>query len=239
MDQEKIKKVPWGIFEALAVFLIFLLISFFAPEIKKVTDLIMGSFSLDLSLIDLFFIFSIFQFIIFIGYILLVVKGKYKLNFKIFMKRKYSLGEIGKYGLISSAVLFFSTMVISTLIFAMFPVQGEPQDILNIFGEAGNKWEMVAVFISAAVLAPISEELYFRGFLYKALRNKYSEGVGIAIASVIFASVHFDLYRFVPFFTAGIILNHIYEKYENILIPMIAHSVWNGIMVLALFSTMG
>jgi len=239
MEQENVKKVPWGILESLAVFLIFLLLSYFAPEIKSLADFILGKVSFNLSLIEIFIIFSIFQFIIFVGYIILIVKGRYKVDLKIFFAKEYSLGEIIKYGLISSAILFFITMAVSVIIFMMFPTQGEPQDIIDIFGYAGTKWEMVLVFIGAAVLAPISEELYFRGFLYKAFRNKFSQGIAIAAASVIFGALHFDLYRFVPFFTAGVILNHIYEKYENILIPIIAHSVWNGIMVLALFSTMG
>lgn len=239
MEQENVRKVPWGILEALAVFIIFLLLSYFGSEVKALAELLMGDFSLNLSMIEIFLIFSIIQFVIFAGYILAIVKGKYKLDLKIFFEKKYTPGEIIKHGLISSAILFFVTMAVSVIIFMMFPAQGEPQDIIYIFGDAGTKWEMILVFIAAAILAPVSEELYFRGFLYKALRSKFSQGIAIASASVIFGALHFDLYRFVPFFTAGVILNHIYEKYENILIPIIAHSVWNGIMVLALFSTMG
>lgn len=239
MEQENTKKTPWGILEALAIFFVFLIISFFAPEVKIITEKIGELFSINLSLIELFIVFSLIQFLIFTGYIFLILKGKYKLDFKVFFEKKYSFSEIVKYGLISSIVLFVVTMAASIIMVLMFPTTGEPQDIVNIFAYAGTGWEMFLVFIAAAVLAPISEELYFRGFLYKAFRNKFSQGVGVALTSTIFGLLHFDLYRFVPFFIAGVILNHIYEKYENILIPIIAHSLWNGIMVITFFLTMG
>lgn len=239
MYEENIKKVAWGILESLAIFFIFLILSFFAPEMKIITEKISEWFSLDLSLIEIFLIFSLIQFIIFIGYIFLILKGRYKKSFKVFFGKSYSLGEIIKHGLTSSIILFIATMVASIIMLFMFPTAGEAQDIINIFALAGTKGEMFLVFIAAAVLAPISEELYFRGFLYKAFRNKYSQGIAIALASTIFGALHFDLYRFVPFFIAGVILNHIYEKYDNILIPMIAHGTWNGIMVLTFFLTAG
>ncbi|NCC82425.1 MAG: hypothetical protein EOM04_09185, partial [Clostridia bacterium] len=102
MEQENVKKVPWGILESLAVFLIFLLLLYFAPEIKNLADFILGKVSFNLSLIEIFIIFSIFQFIIFVGYIILIVKGRYKVDLKIFFAKEYSPGEIIKYGLISS-----------------------------------------------------------------------------------------------------------------------------------------
>lgn len=239
MEEENIKKVPWGILESLAIFFIFLILSFIAPEMKIVTEKISEWFFLDLSLIEIFLIFSLIQFSVFIGYIFLILKGRYRENFKVFFGKKYFLGEIVKHGVTSSIILFLVTMAASIIMLFLFPTTGEVQDIINIFALAGTKKDMFLVFIAASVLAPISEELYFRGFLYKAFRNKYSQGIAIALTSTIFGALHFDLYRFVPFFIAGVILNHVYEKYDNILIPIIAHGTWNGIMVLTFFLTAG
>lgn len=239
MDEDNEKKLPWGIFEALAIFFIFLVFTVFSPEIKLIVENILGHFTDQVSLIETFLVLSLVQFSIFIGYIYLILKVRYKMDFKVFFAKSYQFEEIIKYGLSSSVILFLAAILVMVIMALMFPSIGEAQDITNIFAYAETKWEIFLVFIVAVVLAPISEELYFRGFLYKALRNKFSQGVAIASASIVFGAVHFDLYRFVLFFIAGVILSHIYEKYDNILIPMIAHGTWNGIMVLIFFSTVG
>lgn len=239
MDRNQIKKVPWAIWEALAIFFLFLLLTWFSPSILAFFEGIGEEFSISLGLIELFLILSIFQLLIFFAWIGFIVKFKHKSDFAFLMERKFSFAELIQKGLASSLILFVTTMAASLAIFMYFPIDTDPQLVNDIFGLAISPKEKIIIFIAAVIIAPLTEEVYFRGFLYRALRNRYSQGMAISISSVIFSALHFDFYRFVPLFIAGVILNHIYDRYQNIILPIIAHGVWNAIMILTLFSTMG
>ncbi len=237
-DQEE-KKVPWSITEALFIFVIFMAIAFLASEIRFTIEYVLNIFSIELSIFGFFVFFSLIQFLIFILYIYYIVVIKYKCSLSVFNPVNYSFSELVKYGLLSSLLVFGATFFAALVMFFLFPESAEPQAIVDFLVFAESNKEMILVVIVTVFFAPVSEELFFRGFLYKALRNRLPVGLAIAISSVIFGAVHFDLYRFVPLFVAGVVLGHLYEKYKNLWIPIVAHGVWNGIMTMALFASMG
>ena len=53
----------------------------------------------------------------------------------------------------------------------------------------------------------------------------------LVITSLIFAAMHFDLYRLVLLWLAGMWLNILRLKCDSIYSAMIAHSVWNTLMI--------
>ena len=42
------------------------------------------------------------------------------------------------------------------------------------------------------VLAPFAEELFFRGFVYRALRNRLSTAQATGVVAVVFGSIHYS-----------------------------------------------
>ncbi len=70
------------------------------------------------------------------------------------------------------------------------------------------------------------EEVYFRGFLYPALRQHFGAAKGIIITALFFSCMHFDLYRLIPIAAGGIGLTYLYERSGNIWTNIIAHGVW-------------
>jgi hypothetical protein len=86
------------------------------------------------------------------------------------------------------------------------------------------------------VIAPIAEEIIFRGFLYGALRNRLGAGAAAAISGVIFGCAHLttsgDSWQIVPplaFF--GIALCLLYERTGSILPCIATHMLLNGIAI--------
>lgn len=112
----------------------------------------------------------------------------------------------------------------------------------------GNTWEnskteamqknitfftVLIAFISAAVISPIYEEIFYRGFLYRWLRTRLGINGGIFVSSLIFTIVHIPTYNVMPVnFISGIIFALAYERTNSIWPSVIIHGLTNGIMVL-------
>ncbi|WP_377890868.1 CPBP family intramembrane glutamic endopeptidase [Alkalihalobacillus sp. R86527] len=88
-------------------------------------------------------------------------------------------------------------------------------------------------FISAAIISPIYEEIFYRGFLYKWFRMKWGVGAGIVLSSLIFTIVHIPTYNTLPVnFISGVIFAWTYEKSGSIWPGIIIHGTFNGIAVI-------
>lgn len=87
-------------------------------------------------------------------------------------------------------------------------------------------------FLSAAVVSPIYEEIFYRGFLYKWIRGKWGVGAGLLVSSLIFTIVHIPTYNTLPVnFLSGMIFAWTYEKSGSIVPGIIIHGVFNGLAV--------
>ena len=86
-------------------------------------------------------------------------------------------------------------------------------------------------FIGAVFIAPVSEELLFRGVLFNRLKIIKGAPFGIVVSSILFGSLHF--YGGAPFLhvmTAtvfGMLMCVFYMKYDNILMNMAVHFLGN------------
>lgn len=88
-------------------------------------------------------------------------------------------------------------------------------------------------FVSAAIISPIYEEIFYRGFLYKWIRLKWGVGCGIVVSSLIFTIVHIPTYNTLPVnFISGIIFAWTYEKTNSILPAILIHGTFNGIAII-------
>ncbi len=89
----------------------------------------------------------------------------------------------------------------------------------------------VVIFLASGVLAPITEELLFRGLIYKRLRNRFGIIASMIFGSLLFGIVHGNLVQFIYAFLLGSIFSYIYEKFKTIIAPIIAHAGANIIAV--------
>lgn len=227
---------PWGILEALAVLIVInvlaLIIRNFGQEwLIFLTGFLPGG----ITLINKLLISSIIQTFLFLFFIGLIVLGKYKLSIKYLGLVKTRSGRWLKTGLLNGIILFFVVLLIGALLSRLFPVEIKPQPIEEIIVSAQTGWEKVIPFIVVSLLAPVSEELYFRGFLYPALRSRMGVFKGILVTSLIFGGLHFDWFRMIPLSFGGIWLNWLYEKSGSLYCSIIAHGVWNGIMTILIY----
>ncbi|WP_404351885.1 CPBP family intramembrane metalloprotease [Sutcliffiella horikoshii] len=87
-------------------------------------------------------------------------------------------------------------------------------------------------FFSAAVISPIYEEIFYRGFLYKWIRGKWGVSAGLIVSSLIFTIVHIPTYNTLPVnFLSGMIFAWTYERSGSVVPGIIIHGVFNGLAV--------
>lgn len=84
-------------------------------------------------------------------------------------------------------------------------------------------------FITTTLLAPLEEELTFRGMMFKRFNIKRNAISSILISTLIFTFGHAYL-NMPSTFLFGINLSIIYLKYSNIFIPMLIHGLYNLII---------
>jgi len=78
------------------------------------------------------------------------------------------------------------------------------------------------------IIIPILEEFIFRKFLFKLLAlNRTKLLIPIIITNLAFSFLHLDFDYFLILFISGLLLSNIYLRSQNILIPILAHSFVN------------
>lgn len=90
-----------------------------------------------------------------------------------------------------------------------------------------NKFSLIVVGLQIILLAPLAEELFFRGFVYKLVRNRYKFLASAILTSLLFAFLHRTPQNILPLFTISMAICYLYEKTQNILAPVIFHSLHN------------
>ncbi|EFH89086.1 type II CAAX endopeptidase family protein [Ktedonobacter racemifer] len=95
-----------------------------------------------------------------------------------------------------------------------------------------------ATLAAGVLVAPICEEIFFRGFLLGGLRRSMSNGWAIIISAVVFALAHFDPGSFAVLLVIGLILGYLRCRMRSIWPGILLHTLNNAysslLIVLAL-----
>jgi membrane protease YdiL (CAAX protease family) len=78
------------------------------------------------------------------------------------------------------------------------------------------------------IVAPIMEEMLFRGVLYPSIKQAGYPKVALWSTSLLFAFSHGNAMAFVPLLFMAVILIFLYETTENLLAPILTHSLFNA-----------
>ncbi|MBC7229827.1 MAG: CPBP family intramembrane metalloprotease [Actinobacteria bacterium] len=86
------------------------------------------------------------------------------------------------------------------------------------------------VFIAGLIIivaAPICEELFFRGYLYPAMRDRMGLWGAAFLNGFLFSAVHFSVFGLIGRTLAGVIFCLLYEYNDNLWSPITAHALNN------------
>lgn len=83
------------------------------------------------------------------------------------------------------------------------------------------------LILSEGLIGPILEEYLFRGVVYHKLKELYTTKNAMIYCTIIFALFHGNLLQIIFALLLGTILILLYERYQDIKIPILFHSIVN------------
>jgi len=110
------------------------------------------------------------------------------------------------------------------------------QQSVEVFRQVTRPSQIIDFLLQAVFLAPMIEELFFRGFLLTFLKNYMPTWIALVVGAGIFAVAHQNLDSVLPLWLLGIVLGVAYEHTGCILLPMGIHACFNlttGLTLLA------
>jgi membrane protease YdiL (CAAX protease family) len=100
---------------------------------------------------------------------------------------------------------------------------------------APNSVILLFILVFAFTLAPVIEEIFYRGFLYGALKTRFSVPVAMTIQALVFALWHrYDFLNTFCVFLIGIALAIVYEKRKSLYSPIFVHAIKNAMFAVFL-----
>ena len=127
--------------------------------------------------------------------------------------------------LICTAIIAFSAKVISTRL-------GHPA------GSAFDYWEPrmergpLRLLLLAVAVAPLVEEVYFRGFLYNSLRAICPGWIAVLLQALLFGLGHaYEPLGVIVTFVIGLLFAAIYEWRKTLLATVLVHGIYNLIVI--------
>lgn len=80
--------------------------------------------------------------------------------------------------------------------------------------------------VTSTTLAPISEEIVFRGWLFNGLKRRFQVWPAILLSSLAFAAIHPSI-SLITTFVFGVLVAIAYEKTQNIWVSILIHALNN------------
>lgn len=129
--------------------------------------------------------------------------------------------------------LFFISAVV---LISSLPLPEPAEWYVVKMGEMVHPSKIVFTILTVSVLAPLLEELIFRGAVEREFLKSYSPPVAILLSALMFGAIHQNLWQMVPAFLYGIIFGWLYYKFRNIWITIGLHSLNNTLSVVLAYA---
>ncbi len=140
-------------------------------------------------------------------------------------------------GYFAALPAFMIVMVTAVLLAEFFHYEPPAHPLVNIFLEEAARSPLLLGFsiFLACVIGPFFEEVFFRGFCYPIIREKYGAGIAMVVTASLFAFIHESTFAFWPIFVLGLALAYVYEKRRNLIAPWVLHMVHNSLFIAYFF----
>lgn len=201
---------------------------------------LLGSFGFSLEFYNQIVVNSVFSVVLYLLSIAIIMGVPY-----IVLKEKTTREELGltrlpswtdiiitPAGLIIYFVLSSILILFATQVFPWFDVNQVQE---TGFSEVSQQYELILAFMSLVVLAPIAEELLFRGYLYGRLKKYMPIWLAILATSVTFGFVHGAWNLAVDTFALSVIMCVLRESTGSLWASILLHMAKNGVAFYILF----
>ena len=173
-----------------------------------------------------------------IGVVLYFIVKKYDQNIRaIGLTAKGFLRNVfyAVIGYASLVPVLLVIMVVTFMVIKIFKYQPPVQPIVQVFLEEKQTSILWLSALFAAIFGPIAEEIFFRGFMYSAIKKTLGIFWAMLITSAIFSLLHAHLVGFLPIMALGLLLAYLYERTGSLVSSMTVHIIHNVGMVILVF----
>ncbi len=208
-----------------------------AKVLLLITFLILVMYILPLTLKNYPHLFSA-NFLLGLHAVLLIAEGclilKY-INLKslgVNAGRKYTFLALRIYTTLLPLILI--ALVLNSLLLKKVGIASPHNPAVELFILLKSKLSLSLLGIQIILLAPIVEELFFRGFFYRLARREYGFGQSAVLVSLVFSLMHRTPQAILPLFVISLGLCYLYEKTQNIFSAIVFHAFHNTLSLLFL-----
>ncbi len=122
------------------------------------------------------------------------------------------------------------TMALSVAVSQVGP---QPEGMKQVFEIVRDLNQLALGLLLLAVLAPLVEELVFRGLLYGWLAGRWGKNVGWIVSSLAFAAAHTEPAHIILVFPLGLLFGWLRKRTDSLLPSLVAHIANNGLALVA------
>lgn len=105
---------------------------------------------------------------------------------------------------------------------------GGSNPLLEQVLDSHNGAALACLALTAVLLAPLFEELLFRGVLLPVVAKEWGAPAGIVVSAVTFALAHLSLSEALPLLALGLGLGWLRYSSGRLMSSVVMHSLWNG-----------
>ena len=131
--------------------------------------------------------------------------------------------------------LMLITKAYHLLLQHVFGMEIELQDMAQVI-QQDFSWLQMLYSLSAVCIAPIYEELLFRGILFPYIVKRGGLAAGTILVSGIFAAMHYHEPSLVPLFLFSAALCLAYWRTGSLWVCIVLHMIFNAVTIFALHS---
>jgi len=124
-----------------------------------------------------------------------------------------------------------AVLILSMLLLDAIGYKSPPQPVFDIFFEEKRSNVILLLTIFVSILGPVIEEIFFRGFLYSAVRKRFGVIIGVLLSSALFSMLHTNIASFIPIMILGVLMAFLYETTSSLVAPMTVHILHNSIIL--------
>ena len=125
----------------------------------------------------------------------------------------------------------FTYVILMTKVFKIAPPTSKIEELVS-----NKNVSYIMLLVVVSIIAPICEEIFFRGFLFQGFKKRWGVPAGIIISSALFSAAHLDLYNFLPLLAIGWVLAYLFHKTKSLLPVIFLHAIYNLLLILILLS---
>jgi membrane protease YdiL (CAAX protease family) len=173
----------------------------------------------------LFFVLVVVQDAIFLAAVYLLLVRRRVVTWSGLGLRRAGAGRAAAVG-IGWGALFILVAGVLQYALAAFGVH-QTQAAQFPLGGAG-PWGTAAILAAGIAFAPITEEVFFRGFVFRAISERKGLVQGVVYSSMLFGAVHWNLAAFLPITAGAALLALGFHRTDHLLTPIVAHALNNA-----------